>query len=83
MGIYIIFVYPLRNRTYDGVGFYKGKRKMMTSEDDGTGPITQMADICEDLVLSSVLPAVVCADSGNTGWEITGAAASGNPGQNT
>ena len=66
MGIYIIFVYPLRNRTYDGVGFYKGKRKMMTSEDDGTGPITQMADICEDLVLSPVLPVIVYTDSGNT-----------------
>ena len=79
MGIYIIFVYPLRNRTYDGVGSYKGKRKMMTSGDDGTGPITQMADICEDLVLSPVLPVIVYTDFGNTRWEIARAAASGNP----
>ena len=56
---------------------------MMTSGDDGTGPITQMADICEDLVLSPVLPVIVYTDSGNTRWEIARAAASGNPGQNT
>ena len=79
MGIYIIFVYPLRNRTYDGVGSYIGKRKMMTSGYDGTGPIIQMADICEDLVLSPMLSVIVYTDSGNTRWEIARAAASGNP----
>lgn len=52
---------------------------MMMSGYDGAGPITQMADICEDLVLSPVLPVIVYTDSGNTRWEIARAAASGNP----